>query len=97
VPVSSAYASHAGRAVTFGVRPEAVELGGSEGLEAEVVAVTPLNERVVLLLQTGSGWEFLASLPASAHVPDAGSNIRACFSEAGTHIFDRQTGERLHG
>jgi multiple sugar transport system ATP-binding protein len=97
VPVSSAYASHAGRAVTFGVRPEAVELGGSEGLEAEVVAVTPLNERVVLLLQTGSGWEFLASLPASAHVPDAGSNIRARFSEAGTHIFDRQTGERLHG
>ena len=97
VPVASSYASHAGRAVTFGVRPEAVELGGAEGLEAEVVAVTPLNERVVLLLQTASGWEFLASLPATAKVPDAGAKIRAGFAENGTHIFDRQTGERLHG
>lgn len=97
VSVASSYASHAGRAVTFGVRPEAVELGGAEGLEAEVVAVTPLNERVVLLLQTASGWEFLASLPATAKVPDAGAKIRAGFAEHGTHIFDRQTGERLHG
>ena len=97
VSVASSYASHAGRAVTFGVRPEAVELGGAEGLEAEVVAVTPLNERVVLLLQTASGWEFLASLPATAKVPDVGAKIRAGFAENGTHIFDRQTGERLHG
>ena len=97
VPVSSGYAPHAGKAVTFGVRPEAVELGGSEGLEAEVVAVTPLNERVVLLLQTASGWEFLASLPAAAEVPDAGVKVRARFAESGTHLFDRQTGERLHG
>jgi multiple sugar transport system ATP-binding protein len=97
VPVSPIYGSHAGRPVTFGVRPEAVELGGSDGIEAEVMAVTPLNERVVLLLQTASGWEFLASLPATAMVPDAGSRIHARFAEAGTHIFDRQTGERLHG
>jgi multiple sugar transport system ATP-binding protein len=97
VPVSSGYASHAGKAVTFGVRPEAVELGGPDGLEAEVVAVTPLNERVVLLLQTTSGWEFLASLPAAAEVPDAGVKVRARFAESGTHLFDRQTGERLHG
>ncbi len=97
MPVSSTYASHAGRSVIFGVRPEAVDLSGSEGLEAEVVAVTPLNERVVLLLQTASGWEFLASLPATAVFPDAGTQVRARFAEAGTHIFDRQTGERLHG
>ena len=97
LPVPSAYAAHAGRAVTLGVRPEAVDVGAPEGLAAEVVAVTPLNERTVLLLQTSGGWEFLASLPSSAPVPEAGSRIHARFGESGTHLFDRQTGERLHG
>ena len=97
VPLADSYRSLAGRDVIFGVRPESVELGSS-GLEAEVMAVTPLNERTVLLLQSPSGWEFLASLPSSAAtIPEAGSRVRASFAAAGTHIFDRQTGERLDG
>jgi multiple sugar transport system ATP-binding protein len=97
LPVAAAHAAHAGHAVTLGVRPEAVELTDSDGLEAEVVAVTPLNERVVLLLQTRDGWEFLASFPATARVPEAGAQVRTRFAEAGTHLFDRETGERLDG
>jgi multiple sugar transport system ATP-binding protein len=97
VAVAQCHAAHAGRAVTFGVRPEAVEIG-SDGLEADVVAVTPLNERTVLLLQGPGGWEFLASLPSTAAaIPEAGARVRAHFGEAGTHLFDRQTGERLNG
>ena len=97
VPVAERYSGFAGREVIFGVRPEAVELG-SAGVEAEVIAVTPLNERTVLLLQNPNGWEFLASLPSSAaSIPEAGTKVRASFAAAGTHIFDRQTGERLHG
>lgn len=97
VPVAEGYRRFAGREVIFGVRPEAVEIGDT-GVEAEVVAVTPLNERTVLLLQTPSGWEFLASLPSTAaSIPQAGTRVRTSFSAAGTHIFDRQTGERLHG
>ena len=69
-----------------------------ETCDAEVIAVTPLNERTVLLLQNPNGWEFLASLPSSAaSIPEAGTKVRASFAAAGTHIFDRQTGERLHG
>jgi multiple sugar transport system ATP-binding protein len=99
LPIAEGYGAHKGRAVTFGVRPEAVEVGaGAEsGLLAEVVAVTPLNERTVLLLQTSSGWEFLASLPSSAPVPEAGAMVHARFAGAGSHLFDRQTGERLDG
>lgn len=97
LPVAPAHAARAGRAVTFGVRPEAVELTDGDGLEAEVVAVTPLNERVVLLLQTPGGWEFLASFPATARVPEAGARIRTRFAESGTHLFDRETGDRLDG
>ena len=97
VPVADSYRGFAGREVIFGVRPEAVEIG-STGVEAEVIAVTPLNERTVLLLQNPNGWEFLASLPSSAtNIPEAGAKVRASFAAAGTHIFDRQTGERLHG
>lgn len=97
VPLAGGYHGFAGREVIFGVRPEAVEIG-STGVEAEVIAVTPLNERTVLLLQNPNGWEFLASLPSSAtNIPEAGAKVRASFAAAGTHIFDRQTGERLHG
>ena len=97
VPVAAAYRPYAKRAVIFGVRPDAVDVSATAGLEAVVMAVTPLNERVVLLLQTPGGWEFLASLPASARIPEAGSKVHARFAESGTHIFDRDTGERLHG
>jgi multiple sugar transport system ATP-binding protein len=57
VTVDAAYKTWAGRKVTFGVRPEAVTLrqGDGAGLKAKVMAVTPLNERTVLLLQTASG------------------------------------------
>ena len=56
----------AGKRVVFGIRPEAIEIKSSKssGIPAEIVAVTPLNERIVLLLKAADGWEFLASLPA---------------------------------
>ncbi|WP_421692886.1 ABC transporter ATP-binding protein [Aestuariivirga sp.] len=98
VPIAESYRAHAGRAVIFGVRPEAVDISGGHGLAAEVVAVTPLNERTVLLLKTESGWEFLASLPSNAaSIPEAGSKLHARFGAEGTHIFDRETGVRLDG
>lgn len=98
VPLADAYKAYAGRAVTFGIRPEAVEIGGGRGLAAEVMAVTPLNERTVLLLQSASGWEFLASLPSSStEIPEPGAKVQARFAAGGTHLFDLQSGERLHG
>lgn len=99
VPIGVSSPNLAGREITLGVRPEAIAItSGAGGLKATVVAVTPLNERVVLLLQADSGWEFLASLPASAgDVPDPGSAISVSFAAEGTHVFDTPTGERLDG
>lgn len=100
LPVDRSCAGLAGRKVTFGVRPEAVNIAGGagEGLSATVQAVTPLNERTVLLLQTDAGWEFLASLPSSStDVPDPETKVNVSFDPAGTHLFDSQSGERLHG
>ena len=73
-------------------------LTAAQGLAATVMAVTPLNERTVLLLQSDGGWEFLASLPSSATtVPEPGTKLHASFAASETHLFDGQTGERLHG
>jgi multiple sugar transport system ATP-binding protein len=100
VPIDGSYKSFVGRAVNFGVRPEAVELASpkSAGLAATVMAVTPLNERTVLLLKSEGGWEFLASLPSSStSIPKPGANLKASFAGTGTHLFDKSSGERLHG
>jgi multiple sugar transport system ATP-binding protein len=100
VPIDSAYKNDGKRDVTFGVRPEAVEIStpGDAGLMAKVMAVTPLNERTVLLLQSEGGWEFLASFPSSAtNIPEPGAKVKATFTASGTHLFDKKTAERLHG
>jgi multiple sugar transport system ATP-binding protein len=100
VPIDAHYTPFVGRAVTFGVRPESVELAGpkSAGLAATVMAVTPLNERTVLLLKSEGGWEFLASLPSSStNIPKPGANVKATFASGGTHLFDKTAGERLDG
>ena len=100
IELDPAYAALAGRDVTLGVRPEAIEVkpGKGKGIAADVVAVTPLNERIVLLLKAKDGWEFLASLPSSAgSVPEPGAQVSAALAASGTHLFDPATGERLHG
>jgi multiple sugar transport system ATP-binding protein len=99
VTIGRTYASLQGKAVTFGVRPEAVEVSDrGNGLKAKVMAVTPLNERTVLLLQTQAGAELLASLPSSsAHIPKAESEVAIVFNPIGTHLFDRETGATLGG
>jgi len=98
VAIDRSYAMFKDRPVTFGVRPEAVDVknGGGSGLAAKVMAVTPLNERTVLLLQTSSGAELLASLPSSsAHIPKSESSVSIAFNPTGTHLFDRETGAAL--
>ena len=100
LPVAPALRAEAGRLVTAGIRPEALAIVNGTGragdLSAVVEAVTPLNERTVLLLKAPSGWEFLASLPSSgAAIPEAGSRVRVEIAPSGLHLFDRETGRRL--
>ncbi len=100
VALDGGNASAAGTSVTVGIRPEAVIIGaaGSSGLDAEVMAVTPLNERTVLLLKSANGWECLASLPSTAtSLPAAGSRVGLAFAAEGTHLFDTATGKRFNG
>jgi multiple sugar transport system ATP-binding protein len=100
LPLDPAYRIHTGRSVTVGIRPEALAiLDGRDpkgDLTVIVQAVTPLNERTVLLLAAESGWEFLASLPSSGEaIPEAGNRVSVQIRPAGLHLFDRETGKRL--
>jgi multiple sugar transport system ATP-binding protein len=98
VKLGRGHAKSAGREMTLGVRPEAISVGPVRGsaLTADVLAVTPFNERTVLLLRSKGGWEFLASLPSSSsNIPKAESGTGVSFDPTGLHLFDRATGERL--
>lgn len=67
----------AGRDCLLGLRPEAVSVlpGAGRGAPAEVVAVTPLHERLVLLLRAAGGQEILASVLGDAPPPGAAVSI----------------------
>lgn len=98
IPLPAAFRAYAGQLATLGIRPEAVAIdaGKSPDMTAEVLAVTPLNERTVLLLRSPGGFEFLASLPASsASIPKAGTRTGVSFNRDSLHLFDRASGLRL--
>jgi multiple sugar transport system ATP-binding protein len=100
MPLDQSYGAYAGGPVTIGIRPEAVMLaktqGAPGGFAAVVEAVTPLNERTVLLLKARNGWEFLASLPSwGTPIPEAGAEVEASFLPGALHLFDQETGRRI--
>jgi multiple sugar transport system ATP-binding protein len=100
IPLDSVYGTHAGRTVVLGIRPEAIEVGPVKGshLTADVQAVTPFNERTILLLRSRGGYEFLASLPSSAaNIPASGQSTGVKFDPGGLHLFAKDSGVRLEG
>jgi multiple sugar transport system ATP-binding protein len=96
VPIDSAYKQDDDRDVTFGVvRKLSRSMRGSAGLMAKVMAVTPLNERTVLLLhRKGLGIPGIASLFRD-NIPDR-CQVKAP-SQRWNPSLDKTTAERLHG
>lgn len=99
IDLDAGYAHAAGRKVFAGIRPEAITIseGTSPGaLPVELVAVTPLNERVVMLLHLADGSEFFASAPE-----EAGTGTRrhgpvfASLDPGAILLFDRDSGQRI--
>lgn len=92
------YAHVAGKSCMLGVRPEAIfveEAPSAESFPVEVVAITPLNEKSVLLLRTYDGREILA-----AEAGDEGASRRhgaACarLDPDAILVFDAADGRRI--
>jgi multiple sugar transport system ATP-binding protein len=77
----------------LGVRPEDVQIGDAgPGAAAEVIAVTPLHERQVVLLRVGNT-ELVASIVGSP--PQAGATVRIRVPPHRALLFDAASGARL--
>ncbi|WP_282606058.1 ABC transporter ATP-binding protein [Pelagibius sp. Alg239-R121] len=100
VELGTGYDHADGRDIVVGVRPEAISVSETplEGaLPVELIAVTPLNERVVMLLHLADGTEFFASSPE-----DGATGTRrhgpafARIAPDAVLVFDRDSGQRIH-
>jgi multiple sugar transport system ATP-binding protein len=83
----------AGEACLLGLRPEAMILTreAKEGASAaQVIAVTPLHERFVVLLRASEGTEIVAS--TTGQPPTAGTQVWVCTTAAGALLFEAASG-----
>jgi len=92
------YGHMAGKACVLGLRAENIVVADSsspESLPVEVVAVTPLNERTLLLLRTDDGHEILASEAGTNEAPRRHGAAFARFDAEAVLLFDAAGGQRI--
>jgi multiple sugar transport system ATP-binding protein len=93
-----AYAHIVGRPCIIGVRPEAIIVEQSPeptSFPVEVMAVTPLNEKSVLLLRAMEGRELLAAESGEGAQPRRHGPACARFDREALLVFDAATGLRI--
>jgi len=86
----------AGTPCLLGLRPETLTLAaeGRAGAAAEVIAATPLHERMLVLLRGATGEEIVASV-ASGRAPAPGQTVFLSADAAMALLFDAISGERI--
>jgi multiple sugar transport system ATP-binding protein len=92
------YGHMAGKACVLGLRAENIvveDTGSPESIPVEVVAVTPLNERTLLLLRTDDGREILASEAGTNEAPRRHGPAFARFNPESVLLFDPTSGRRV--
>ncbi|WP_374380687.1 ABC transporter ATP-binding protein [Dongia sp.] len=93
VPLEAEASTHAGRAVTLGIRPEHLQLS-SEGMPAEVVVVEPTGSEVQVNARLPGGEEIVAVF-RERHLFKPGEKIGLKPLPGLQHLFDAETGKRL--
>ena len=92
------YQHATGTSVMLGLRPEAIIVDSQaspESFPVEVVAVTPLNEKTVLLLRTMDGRELLASEAGTDEAPRRHGPAHARFDPDSVLLFEVPSGRRI--
>jgi multiple sugar transport system ATP-binding protein len=92
------FAHLAGRPCILGLRAETVaveDANAPERFPVDVVAVTPLNEKTLLLLRTDDGREILASEAGTDEAPRRPGPAFARFDPGAALLFDSATGRRI--
>ncbi|MEI8305005.1 MAG: sn-glycerol-3-phosphate ABC transporter ATP-binding protein UgpC [Burkholderiales bacterium] len=81
-----------GQAITFGVRPEHLTLGGS-GIAAEVVVVEPTGADTQVYARSGAG--SISAIFRERHTFRPGDHIMLAPDASALHVFDAASGRRL--
>jgi multiple sugar transport system ATP-binding protein len=92
------YSHMAGKSCVLGLRAENIlveDMGSPESIPVEVVAVTPLNERTLLLLGTDDGREILASEAGTNEAPRRHGPAFGRFNAECILLFDPASGRRI--
>ena len=98
IRLPAGYAATAGGNYLLGLRPDALRLvdGPAPGtIEVELVAVTPLNEKSVLLFTMHGGEELLASEPGDRDEPRRTGPAHVALDLDALLLFERETGRRF--
>src|SRR5579864_4731058 len=98
VSLPPGFAHLAGRACVLGLRAETIAVedkNSKESFPVEVVAVTPLNEKTLLLLRTGDGREILASEAGASEAPRRHGPAFARFEPRTALLFESDSGRRI--
>ncbi len=83
---------------TLGIRPESLRLLPAPQQNTgpvEVIAETPLNEKIVLLTKTRDGTELLASVPSGQATRFENGRAYALVDPSAALLFERQSGRRV--
>jgi len=92
------YAETAGGSYLLGLRPESLRLVDSSvpgAIAADLVAVTPLNEKSVLLFTMEGGDELLASEAGERDVPRRTGSGHVALDLDALLLFERGSGRRF--
>ena len=93
-PVAATAAAD-GQPVTYGVRPDHLELagGGERGVPGEIVVVEPTGSETELVVKVGDA-QLVVEARGRARVRP-GDKVAFAVNPANVHLFDRATGARL--
>ena len=98
IRLPASYAAAAGGSYMLGLRPESLHLvdGQAPGtIAVDLVAVTPLNEKSVLLFTMQGGSELLASEAGDREMPRRTGPARIAVDLDAVLLFDRDSGMRF--
>jgi multiple sugar transport system ATP-binding protein len=98
LPMPLGYSHAAGLPCVIGVRPESITVENEpspESFPLEIVALTPLNEKSVLLLRARDGQELLAAEPGEAAEGRRHGPAFASFIVETMLVFDAASGKRI--
>jgi multiple sugar transport system ATP-binding protein len=92
LPVAGAIAANDGRALTYGIRPEHLDLA-DDGFEAEVIVIEPTGSETQLFARLGQ--QEIVAIFRERHDFAPGQKIRLKPRAPVAHLFDASSGQRI--